>query len=180
MEPHGPQPVVAGANGDDPAPKKADLDELTLKKWDRILATITALGVVFGGFWTAYSFVQQRGLEYRSQQRKEKRELFQPFGTIAASIATAKTLADADTEIHKFWTMYYGSIHTLRDDRFEQAKINFGEALRAACQDDPKQRPPDELQQYAEELAEACRDSTELADVYHPPGSEPAPTPSTK
>jgi hypothetical protein len=160
---------------------KVDSSHRTLKYWDRTLATVTALSLIVGGGWAVFQYFaqsfehnkaehDQKEQEYFLQVRKERRELYQPLCSVAAKIATARVLRDAQLSIDKFWELYFGEVHLIRDDDVEKAKEDFSDALQAS-QDQMDRPPAGELRNLANALAMACQKSidTPLKRAYGVP-----------
>ena len=140
--------------------------------YDRALATVTSLSLVIGGCWSAFLFLQQRDSdlkhrrsEYLLQLRKEKRELYQPLCTTVAKISTARTMGEAKPHIEKFWELYFGDIHLIKDDDVQKAKEDFSDAL-LALQNQTDEQPDGELRNLAHAVVMACQKATELEPAY--------------
>ena len=167
-ESHFPLPADGGHH-------KVKPTEWSLKVYDRILASITALGLIGGAFWTVLQYRVERDkeaaarrTEYLIQLRREKQELYEPLRTAIAKIGTAKTMGDARPFINQFWEMYWGDLHLIKDRDVHNAKEDYSRAL-LACQDQTDREPDGELRTLGIALLEACADSTELARAYELP-----------
>ena len=124
------------------------------KIYDRALATVTALGVVGGGIWALYTYRVQRDDEYAQRQReyllqlhKEKKEIYQPLCSAVGKIVSARSLAEAQPSIDKFWELYFGEVHLVWQDRKDET-------------------PPTELLPLSRNLVQACQEAIALEKAY--------------
>ncbi len=165
---------------------------LAFKIWDRVLATVTALSVIIGGAVGFHKYMEDREKELKSRREerskeldlrrkehellryKEQKEVYHPLCKLAGEIVSSKSLKEAEPSIKSFWTLYYGEVGIVAEDRVQNAMVEFGNALRdyidshkdqSPPQDQP---PPPELTQRAVNLAVKCRESLDLKKVFGP------------
>jgi hypothetical protein len=146
--------------------------------WDAVAKMITALGLVLGGGLTVLKYFharkQEKAAEHDTREKegqlaKERAksaevEARKPFSTKqlelyfeAAEAASMLAVLNKTDERYepsrvKFWSLYWGPLALVEDQKVATAMYNFGEVLKL----DPE--PPD-LQFCALDVAHACRDS---------------------
>ena len=189
-------PAPAAPDGTSPpgpreAPRGADPRhgvDFRFKVWDRVLATVSVLFVVFGGLGGLYTHfdelrkereqrsdewkkereqrdqeLAQRQREYELQLHKEKVDMYRGLCAATGRIAGAKRLKDAEKSIEDFWAYYFGDLHTVKDPEVQKAKNEFGAILNECDEDAP---PPAKLCAAALHLAETCQNSLALEKAY--------------
>jgi hypothetical protein len=129
------------------------------------LATLTAASVVIGGVWSFYTYRLQREQEYHLQLRKELKETYQPLCSAVGKIVSARSLAEAQPSIDRFWELYFGEVHLVENQAVRDPKIEFGNALQG-WQNRKDEAPPTELLPLSEKLVSACQQAIDLRKVY--------------
>jgi hypothetical protein len=160
---------MAGTEGHGAPPRERHRG---FKVYDRALATVTSLSVVAGGIWALYTYrvqredeTAQRRREYLLELHREKKEIYQPLCSAVGKIVSAKSLAEAQPSIDKFWELYFGEVHLVEDANVQQHKIAFGQALQG-WQDRKDETPPTELLPLSGNLVQACQEAIALEKAY--------------
>lgn len=144
--------------------------EYSLKVYDRILATVTALGLLVGAIWAFYLHIDAGRTESRHRKQelamqiyKERQPLYHKLSEAAAKIAAAvpmkKKVVDINDAIEKYWVLYYGELILAEDDKVRQAQIGFSKTLLIAQKSDYM---VDDLVTKAIQLSAACQEALDL------------------
>jgi hypothetical protein len=134
------------------APMNRESVELGLK-----LATLVGAAVTFA--WGVYNFTESQ----RGQAETRRIEATKPFldrqltlytsaTQAAATLATSSDEAERAGALKRFWSLYWGELALVEDQRVEAAMVRIKDALASNAS-------KEELQQRSLALAHACRDS---------------------
>ncbi len=111
-----------------------DILEAKLKFYDRFLATITALGIILGGFWGVYTYVETQHQSIQLRQRelalrvfKEKKNAYLSLIDAAGEITASKNRQEVIEKAPLFLKLYYGRAHVIAeaDPNVSDMKIAF-------------------------------------------------------
>jgi hypothetical protein len=127
-----------------------------LESWAKVL---TLIGGVIAFGWGVYQFMMNQ----RGQSETRRIEATRPFldrqlklytdaTQAAATIATSTSNEEVTGARARFWSLYWGELALVEDNRVEAAMVEFGRALEAGAKG--KEIAPLSLR-----LAHACRDS---------------------
>jgi hypothetical protein len=127
------------------APTADNLRESNLKVYDRILATVSVIGLIIGGVWGLYSHFQQKAAEalQRDQEielRKheldllifqEKKEAYLALCDAACEVVACQDRAEVAERSRAFRKLFYGRAHIIADPDPEVSdkKIEFNNKL---------------------------------------------------
>jgi hypothetical protein len=147
--------------------------EFRFKLWDRILATITALGLIIGGAFGLIKYFEQKqkDLEVRKQEYnlaffKERKDMYYPLCKTVGEIASSKSLAEAEPAIKSFFTLYYGGVHIVSGSDIDEAKKKFAMEVMDFMDGSKNKPPSSRLIRLGENLVEKCKISLALEKVY--------------
>jgi hypothetical protein len=131
--------------------------------WTVVFGGVTAVGLVFGGVYTAIQYFDSRTKDsatYALQVATAQLEAKQPYyskhlelcseaSTAAATIATSKDPRTKKAASEDFWRLYWGPIGMVEETEVGNAMIAFGNCLQGSCQKD--------IEQLSLDLAHGCR-----------------------
>jgi hypothetical protein len=128
--------------------------------WADALSKLAAtIGVVGGGLWALFQYMQARKSEGQTAKLTAKQpflmkrlELYTDAASCAAAIATSADKLEIEMQTRKFWDMYWGPMAIVEDEKVEKSMVAFGKALQQSVS-------PDILKIAAIQLAHSCRDS---------------------
>ena len=163
--------------------------ERSLKLYDRGLATIKALAIIFGGIWgllrylddqkSAQAAAEQaakkdfilREKEQQQRQRqlelmiyKEKKEAYYAIIDAACDIVACQTREKAKIRANGFYKLYFGRAHLISelDPEVNDAKKKFMRKLMKYLASNRDEIPMGELQEEVLELTDACQKHIDL------------------
>lgn len=136
------------------------------KLWERLVQSITALGLVFGGLWTFWTYTEDRRHEDRLALYKEQKERYYPLAMASAEIVTARSLVAARPAIKAFQTLYYGEGIISADPEFTEAAKDFLDAISEFETGPEDGTPSPGLIQRQGVLAESIKQSLDLKTVF--------------
>ncbi len=169
------------------APSPNEVRESNLKVYDRILATISILGIVFGGIWGFYSHLQQRVAEAKQSEKQklaeakqkdeeiqlrkheldllifqEKKDAYYALCDAACDIVACRNRKEVEERSRVFLKMYFGRAHIIAeaDSAVSKKKIDFKNRLMSYLDGEDKastEAPFDYFGEYAFELTKACK-----------------------
>jgi hypothetical protein len=154
------------ASSSTPAVNTKDTFEAKLKIFDRILATITAIGVIVGGVWGLYNHF---GLQHEANQLwqneidlmvfKEKKETYLALIDAAGEIIACKNRQEVSEKAPLFLKLYLGRAHVIADADSEvrDKKIAFKEKLDTYLKDKINESPFKYFGSAALALTNACK-----------------------
>lgn len=127
-----------------------------LESWAKVL---TLIGGVVAFSWGVYQFM----INQRSQSETRRIEATRPFldrqlklytdaTQAAATIATSTSDNEITAARTRFWSLYWGELALVEDNRVEAAMVEFGRALEGGSKGK-------EIAHLSLRLARACRDS---------------------
>jgi apolipoprotein N-acyltransferase len=127
-----------------------------LETWIKALSVLGAV-VAFG--WGVFQFVatqdareETRRIEATKPFLERQLKLYTEATQAAATLATSKNAEELDTANERFWSLYWGELALVEDEKVEAAMVQFGRALEAGS-------VGQQLQISSLALAHACRDS---------------------
>ena len=109
-----------------------------LKVYDRVLATVSAIGLIAGGGWSVYQYNASRARENDIKAReldlalfRERRDTYYAISDAASDIAAARNREQVIERSREFLKLYNGRAHLLAelDDDVRQSKIAFKKLL---------------------------------------------------
>ena len=150
------------------------LSEDRARFWSTIFAGVTAVGLVAGGLYTVFQYLNSREADQRNfklqldlaqiQASNAKMEAKKPFfskqlelcekaSSAAAVLATKATRnpGEVTKAAGDFWQLYWGPLGIVEGTSVEGAMVRFGNCLNGKCGE--RSMPALSL-----ELAHACRD----------------------
>ena len=109
-----------------------------LKLYDRILASITAFGVIVGGSWAMYTHFELRHKEIALMVFKEKKEAYLALIDAAGEVTASNNRQEVVENAPLFLKLYYGRAHVIAeaDPQVSKQKIAFKEKLMAYLDDE--------------------------------------------
>ncbi|MDJ0667877.1 MAG: hypothetical protein QNJ61_11380 [Desulfobacterales bacterium] len=119
--------------------------ENKLKIYDRFIATITAIGVVGGGLWGAYTFFKQQKQSIKLRQRelafmvyKDKKDAYLSLVDAANEITASKNRKEVIEKASLYLRLYYGRAHVIADSdhKVSESKIAFKNKLMTYLKDE--------------------------------------------
>lgn len=126
------------------------------ENWIKVLSV---LGGVIAFCWGVIQFVatqnaltETRRIEATKPFLERQLKLYTEATQAAATLATSEKTDDLDAAGKKFWSLYWGELALVEDEKVEAAMVQFGRSLDAG-------RVGQQLQQNSLDLAHACRDS---------------------
>ena len=145
------------------------MDEATSRFWTTIFAGITAFGLIGGGFYTLWQYLDGRKKDIQNQTNYNATYTFQvevarmgaraPFNAkrldlcsdasaAAATIGTTKDPKLKQKAIEDFWRLYWGPLGIVEGGDVAGAMVEFGKCLNRSC---------DDLRGLALAVAHSCR-----------------------
>jgi len=158
--------ISTTASSSDPAVNTKDAFDAKLKLFDRILATITALGVIVGGVWGLYNHF---GLQHEANQLrqneidlmlfKEKKDTYLSLIDAAGEIIACKNRQEVSGKAPLFLKLYLGRAHVIAeaDSNVMKMKIAFKEKLDTYLKDQINESPFKYFGSAALALTNACK-----------------------
>lgn len=132
-----------------------------LEAWIKALSVLGAV-VAFG--WGVFQFIanqaaqaETRRIEATKPFLERQLKLYTEATQAVATLATSKKPEELDIASKKFWSLYWGELALVEDERVEAAMVQFGKALETGS-------VGQQLQPHSLAIAHACRDS--LADSW--------------
>lgn len=138
---------------------------------DCLTKLLTAVVIVFGGWWTVYQYLNGRTnqlatqrLEAQKPLLEERLRLYVEATTAAATIATSQDASEVANAKERFWRLYRGPMNLVQDYRVWQSMSEFGACLQnSKCQSS--------LAELSENLARNCGNSLHTGFILASPGS---------
>jgi hypothetical protein len=140
-----------------------------LKVFDRLVAAVSSLALVFGGLFGMFRYLDTRHREVNVQalaaeqaMLKEKQETYLALCDAACAIATCENETEVKARAKDYLRLYLGKVHMLAnlEDKVVAKKIKFGHELIDFLKIDEK-APYSKFAEPALKLVGACRDSIE-------------------
>ena len=140
--------------------------ESNLKIYDRILATVTALGVVIGGLWGLYNHFELqrhanelRQREFKLMVFKEKKDAYMALIDAAGEIVASKNRQEVSENASQFLKLYLGRAHVIAeaDSNVSSMKIAFKNKLDTYLKGQIDEDPFIYFRSTALALTNACR-----------------------
>jgi hypothetical protein len=133
--------------------------------WTVMFGGVTAIGLVFGGIYTAMQYLDSRSkdsatynLQIQTAQLEAKKPYFSKHLDLcsqvtddAATIATTSDPKKKKGATEDFWRLYWGPMGTVEEGGVEKAMVAFGDCLQGKCREDQ------DLTQLSLALAHKCR-----------------------
>ncbi|MEI8380620.1 MAG: hypothetical protein WCJ09_10855 [Planctomycetota bacterium] len=121
-----------------PSEAQSGACEIRLKVYDRVLATVSALGLIFGGAWSLFEYASSRTHENELRTRelnlaifRERRDTYFAISDAASDIAASRSREDVIERSRAFLKLYNGRAHLLAeiDSDVKSSKIEFKNLL---------------------------------------------------
>jgi hypothetical protein len=132
------------------------MEQASFESWIKLL---TPLGAVVTFAWSVYQFFLNQRLQAETRRIEATKpfldrqlKLYTDATQAAATIATSNEEDEITAARERFWSLYWGELALVEDERVEEAMVQLGNALNRK---DPKK----EIQGLSLALAHACRDS---------------------
>lgn len=127
-----------------------------LEAWIRVLSMLGGV-VAFG--WGVFQFIaaqnaqaETRRIEATKPFLERQLKLYTEATQAVATLATSKDADELDAASRKFWSLYWGELALVEDQKVEAAMVQLGRTLEAGS-------VGQQLQQHSLALAHACRES---------------------
>ncbi len=104
---------------------------------------VTAVVIIFGGWWTVYQYLNGRAdqlstqrIEARKPLLEKRLQLYVEATTATATIATSKDVNEVAKAKEQFWRLYFGPMRLVEDYRVWDSMRDFGACLqdKSKCQ----------------------------------------------
>lgn len=150
-------------------PLSADAREANLKLYDRVLATVSAIGLIAGGVWGLFTYANSKSNEARHrvedlnrQVFNDRKEAYLRLVDAACEIVGCRDRSEVEKKSRAFLTLYAGRAHVIADPDSEvtQKKISFKNRLIDYMEGENKESkelPFHFFKDAALELTDACR-----------------------
>lgn len=171
-------------------PSPSEIRESNLKVYDRVLATVSILGIVSGGIWGFYSHIQQRVAEASQKDKEielrkheldllifqERKEAYLALCDAACEIVACKDRQEVAERSRAFRKMYYGRAHIIADPDpvVGDMKVAFNNKLTSYLTGDDKESTKSPYLYFggaALDLTKSCRkhiDPRQLSSLGQP------------
>ena len=124
---------------------------------DSVAKLITALAIVFGGWWTLYQYFKGREDQQVTQRieatkplLQKRLDLYVDLSTAASTIVVSKNEKEAEAAKQRFWILYHGPVKLVADYPVSESMKQFGVCLQ------DKSKCQSSLTDLAEQLAINC------------------------
>jgi hypothetical protein len=160
------KPASTEASPSAPAGNGRDAFEAKLKLYDRVLATLTALGLILGGVWGVYTYfgIQHQTIELRERELafmvfNEKKHAYLALIDAAAEITASKNRQEVSEKAPLFLKLYYGRAHVIAeaDRNVSKKKVTFRNKLMKYLEDKIDTPPHEYFGGAALALTKACQ-----------------------
>ena len=148
---------------------------MSLKAWEvtiKGVSALAAIGTVFYGVWT---YLDQRGLEIKQKKleieamvRNSKSvfltkqfELYVEAVAVVSRLATSYDYATRDTDLARFWELYWGELGMVEDQKVEGAMVKFRDILIKVTDKIPSEENKKEMKDSSLNLAHCVSESLE-------------------
>ena len=128
------------------------------------IKVISIAGTAIAFCWGVLQFLATQNAQAETRRIEATRpfldrqlKLYTDATQATATLATSNVEADLAAAKQRFWSLYWGELALVEDERVEAAMVNFGEALQRGSQGE-------ELRVLSLQLAHSSRDS--LADSW--------------
>ena len=151
------------------------IEEDKLKIYDRILATLSAIAIIAGGFWTLWGFIRANEKEnlLLEQQMKlnvfnDKKAIYYELCDAEGEIAACNSYNEVVLAQKHFRRLYVGKAHIIAelDVEVNNQKVEFCRLLNKYLADKPPESPFDFFIDSSLALADICSKNLDIRSVY--------------
>jgi hypothetical protein len=108
---------------------------------DCLTKLVTALAIIFGGWWTVHQYtitradqVRNQTIEARKPLAEKRLQIYLEATSAAATIATSPDKSEVERAKQKFWILYSGPMRLINQQRLDNNVLTsmqeFGDCLR--------------------------------------------------
>jgi hypothetical protein len=151
------------------------IKEENLQIYDRLLATLSALALLIGGFWTLAEFIRTKHKENELLAEKINIEYFQDKKAIyyelcdaESEIAACNTYDEVLVAQKHFRKLYVGKAHIIAklDTAVNNQKVDFCDLLNQYIEEKPQEKPFTYFQSSCLELSDICKQKLDVNLIY--------------
>ncbi len=132
---------------------------MELQKIDQSIKALSLIGAVVTFAWGVYQFIaaqhgqsETRRIEATKPFLERQLKLYTDATQATATLATSSRPEEIDAATKRFWSLYWGELALVEDQRVEAAMVQFGRLMNQGS-------AGKDLQQASLALAHACRNS---------------------
>jgi len=128
------------------------ITERGLKIYDRVLGTLSAVAIIFGGWWTIYGFTQEKINENEVRWKqiiwdkfKDKKSIYFELCDAEAEIAACNSYEEVVMAQKHFRKLFVGRAHIIAtlDTAVNNQKVDFRDTLDYYLEHRPATKPFD-------------------------------------
>ena len=151
------------------------ITENSFKIYDRALATLSAVAIIIGGFWTLWGFIRAKNKEnllieqkIRLDKFNDKKDIYYELCDAEGEIASCNSYEEVVIAQKHFRKLYLGRAHIIAelDVEVNNQKVSFRKLLDKYLLEKPEARPFDYFKESSLELADICKKNLDINKVY--------------
>ena len=151
------------------------ISDKALKIYDRVLYTITTLAILIGGFWTLFSFLQEKKKENILLKQQinltifnDKKAAYYELVDAASEIAVCNSYEEVVIAQKHFRKLYLGRAHIVvqLDNPVNEQKIDFNTLLNKYLKEKPTESPLTYFGANCLALSTTCKANLDINSIY--------------